>query len=833
MYKGFVIAASIYPSLENIRRLKVKLTEGELYLLEKLLEHFSHDEVEIYFQPFFNGDRPDIVLMKKNVGVTVIEVKDWNLQKYYVDSNNKWHVRNRDREILSPFQQVFRYKESFFNLHINGLLEKKIENNYFYGRVNVFVYFHKANQEDLKNFYKEQVSYWREEKKQLGHKKISHDDYNKQADFISRKQTRIERDIKLSIGYDSIQKIRLPQEDQTGLFSDSILIEFRRYLQPPYHTLEQGKEIVYTLTQKEYIDSKPGHEKIRGVAGSGKTVLLAKRAVNAHKRHGGRVLILTYNLTLMSYIHDRISDVREGFYWNQFYIINYHEFFKQRANEVGFDISLSDQIKEKLENTYSLEEENRIKDEFYEKKYYSNLDFFDGCEDIIEKYDSIFIDEVQDYQPEWVKIIRKYFAHKTTELVLFGDEKQNIYERSLDNEKRFTTPQGFGKWNKITQNIRQNESGGRVSQLLKNFQEAFFTSKYILDEYDNGLEQAYLDLGLFKFKTYENINSNKKQIVNKIYEEIRKNNFHPNDVCILSSKIKTIQEIDKIIREDFNEKTITTFEPIEEEGDIALRRFKKVAFNLNSGVIKLSTIHSFKGFEAKIIFLIINDHDNEELIYTGLSRTKSDLMIFSPENSRYNEFFSANMQVESTNNPQDVFEILKECVSKAIVIDLHYEVHGGVIQQINVKPYKILFMNDNFYLACEVDNKYKFSMFRISNIQKVIKSNTAFYKDPDIADFIQNIQTPFAKYRSNYKSHLIDIKVEVLKQKAQFFKAKKFMPSQNIIETKDNGNLIVTFQVTQELEIEELIKRWLPYLKVLEPLTLDEKIKNDIRLYLN
>ena len=31
-------------------------------------------------------------------------------------------------------------------------------------------------------------------------------------------------------------------------------------------------------------------------------------------------------------------------------------------------------------------------------------------------------------------------------------------------------------------------------------------------------------------------------------------------------------------------------------------------------------------------------------------------------------------------------------------------------------PYKILFMNDNYYLACETNNEYKFSMYRINNI---------------------------------------------------------------------------------------------------------------------
>ena len=42
---------------------------------------------------------------------------------------------------------------------------------------------------------------------------------------------------------------------------------------------------------------------------------------------------------------------------------------------------------------------------------------------------------------------------------------------------------------------------------------------------------------------------------------------------------------------------------------------------------------------------------------------------------------------------------------------------------------------------------------------------------------------------------------------------------------KLNGNLLISYQVTQEIEIEELIKKWFPYVKVVEPLSLKEKIE--------
>ena len=102
------------------------------------------------------------------------------------------------------------------------------------------------------------------------------------------------------------------------LFTDDIYYEFRRYLRPPTHIAEQGKDINYGEKQLRLSTSKSStFLKIKGVAGSGKTTVLAKRAVNAHKRHGGNVLILTYNKTLRNYIRDKISEVRQQQEMNQ------------------------------------------------------------------------------------------------------------------------------------------------------------------------------------------------------------------------------------------------------------------------------------------------------------------------------------------------------------------------------------------------------------------------------------------------------------------------------------------------------------------------------------
>ena len=73
-----------------------------------------------------------------------------------------------------------------------------------------------------------------------------------------------------------------------------------------------------------------------------------------------------------------------------------------------------------------------------------------------------------------------------------------------------------------------------------------------------------------------------------------------------------------------------------------LRNNKKLHFYMNSGTVKLSTIHSFKGWVSETVFLIIEKkHTNveatfDEILYTGLTRSRKNLIIINFGNEAYN-----------------------------------------------------------------------------------------------------------------------------------------------------------------------------------------------------
>jgi len=330
--------AKIFPSFDIINRQSVPPTKGERCLLNFLVSNLDQN-YEIYSQPYLNGDNPDIVIIRQNVGILIIEVKDWELDQYYIDQGGRWILRQNEATLKSPLDQLNRYRWNMIQLHIDTLLEKTIKNSKHFSLISEALFFSKNPEKEVRNFFKESYS-----KKKLQY-----------LEFLGEDSLTNER-LKCLI-----KNTRLDKE--SCYFTEELYSNLKRYLKPPIHQIEDGIEINYTKAQKLLIESRhKGRQKIKGIAGSGKTLVLAKRAVNAHIQSKSKVLVLTYNLSLKNYIHDKINEVREKFAWDVFEIINYHQFFIAQANNYNLPIN-------------SLGE-------------WQNVDFFESVKNKIRKYDT-------------------------------------------------------------------------------------------------------------------------------------------------------------------------------------------------------------------------------------------------------------------------------------------------------------------------------------------------------------------------------------------------------------------------------------------------------------
>lgn len=146
----------------------------------------------------------------------------------------------------------------------------------------------------------------------------------------------------------------------------------------------------------------------------------------------------------------------------------------------------------------------------------------------------------------------------------------------------------------------------------------------------------------------------------------------------------------------------------------------------------------------------------------------------------------------------------------------------------NTKIFKIVFTEGNFYLAVLINNETNddFKFLRLSFVTQIELLQTTFNKDLKALDFLKNFQTIF----SSYDKKPYDIMLQIDRSIKKNFLNKKILPSQTII--RDDEDLIVSYKITNDMEILPIVKQWIPHIKIIFPHTTKQKLNNELVEYL-
>lgn len=592
-----IIKNRIFPCWKEIDKLKTPLTDGE-YTLAKFFDTYLPVEWEIYLQPYLNGDRPDIVLLNPNVGLVIYEIKDWNLdiykseEKVFFDKKQNKNIVYYQSSVLvsqgdwqkipNPIKQIERYRKNLL-LYLPQLATLIDENQKRLASLKMGIYFHKSStakaQEFIPNFKEKYCLIF-------GNDKLNENYLNE-----------ICPDINVNKSY---------------LMNIYWANEIRFWLKPPLHSIEQGQAIVLSDEQKRHIiPSEKQHQRLRGAAGSGKTLVIAQRAANLASI-GKKILVVTYNITLWHHIRDNISRARYDFNWEQFEFNHFHGFCKNYLyeNDISFPDSENIDSNDYLDNKIPELIIESMRNKKNKKERY---------------YDAILIDEGQDYSKRYYEMLCMFLT-ENDEIFLVADEKQNIYSRELSWLENMQGTKFKGRWRELKQSYRL------PFIILK--QANKFAEKFLPDI---GLIPEPIQSGLFEpHFIWRNIDSTLPlEKLFKAFEWLtRKQNISPSDIVILLPTHKDGLQVKKYF-EDKNIKVNDVFE--QEKGD----KKNKYSFWMGDSRLKMSTIHSFKGWELQNIILVTPEREDyaniDYLMYIALTRTRENIIIFNRV-PKYNEF---------------------------------------------------------------------------------------------------------------------------------------------------------------------------------------------------
>ncbi|MDR0579378.1 MAG: WYL domain-containing protein [Campylobacteraceae bacterium] len=148
----------------------------------------------------------------------------------------------------------------------------------------------------------------------------------------------------------------------------------------------------------------------------------------------------------------------------------------------------------------------------------------------------------------------------------------------------------------------------------------------------------------------------------------------------------------------------------------------------------------------------------------------------------------------------------------------------------NVKCLKLIFVNNNWYLACE-SQKQKFNLLRISFIKNVTYSKK---KERYQRGTLSKYESYFDSMQNAMTLQGVKPQEAILcanKNIACYFKKemKPFFASQCFIEEVIDGSIIFSVSYTQPLEVLPFIKNWLPDIMILEPQSLKAELKKELK----
>lgn len=464
--------------------------------LENIL---SVDDI-MYIDAAVNEVAVDFIIVRPNKGILLLNIFEENLNECTL-SEDKKEINVHGQLYQSPIDLINLCQLSIKD-GIEELLMSTIEDNRNFSLIKKAVVFSENSIDEIKKFFEYQNNVFN-------------------FTFIFGKEIIENRDISQNL-YTTIGFLY-----NNNAFDDVVRRKLARMISPSWHSYQEGRIDMQPIgAQKRLSESSITQQKISGVAGSGKTQVLAFRAVNAMKRTGGDVLVLTYNITLANYLKFRLSEIREDFSWEKIDVYPYHQFFRIRAAECQLHVEFSS---------------------------YQNEVFFENSKGH-KKYSAIFVDEVQDYTTEWLRIIMQNFLLVPNgELVVFGDPKQNVYQRPLDANGDIRLGIIGGQWNRQLTTSRRF-TNPRLANLATAFQTQFMAN---LPTDDIVAENTISNTFNFQIVTYIDLRQNNsiESIITNIINIISNDNNEARDFAVLASSTKLLRNIDILYRQRTNEQT--------------------------------------------------------------------------------------------------------------------------------------------------------------------------------------------------------------------------------------------------------------------------------------
>lgn len=620
-------------------------TAGERLLFRTLKNYLPEDYI-VYYEPEIHGKRPDFIIIGPDLGLLVLEVKDYTKNTLFQLNQDEWTLVTSSGEqtkVKSPLKQA---RDNVFHLvdalkkdrslvQLEGKYQFQLKFPYGFGAVFTRLYQKDFIENGLYSIIEPSLCLTRDEIDPENEAFTEENLFEKIADMFIvpyRLREPLSKEEIDAIRYHLFPEVRISAEFRQSVpYQDQLLLSLHDIKAMDLHQENLAKQI------------GDQNRLIRGVAGSGKTLILASRAKLLAKQHPNwKILILCFNISLARSIE---------------------QMFRHMMNEPDslFDFTNNDaELNAHNVKVYNFHTWLRNDLQVSDRSIPTLINKLERGEAILPMYDAILIDEGQDFEASWFKLVSLLLNPETKSLLLVEDRAQSIYKRG----RSYVQDTGL-------------DFRGRSKILSINYRN---TAQIIT----------------FAWEFYKEHSPLKNKIVHKDFEgeiispqSTRRKGFEPaivktdnffKEAKIVAKQIRKMNEDYNVplsevlilyrVKNTYKMNYVAVLKKaLEDEG---LRYYwltensqTKRTFEKEDDSVTISTIDSSKGLDFQAVFIVnvenipfaLEEDEEREasLLYIGMTRAKEYLCLSYCGESAYTKYFDevlATRKVEKKSSGQ-------------------------------------------------------------------------------------------------------------------------------------------------------------------------------------
>ena len=245
--------------------------------------------------------------------------------------------------------------------------------------------------------------------------------------------------------------------------------------------------------------------------------------------------------------------------------------------------------------------------------------------------------------------------------------------------------------------------------------------------------------------------------------------------------------------------------------------------------------YSSKTYKAKNNFLTKTLFSADELSIIAILKNKSkdkysdddlsskvDSLFLKFEDELTNKLYQTTSIEKIDNFKNEIIQIKNAVESKSIIKCFYNDKNREIY------PLKILNLEGFWYLIVyePIDNKIK--TFHLNTIKNIEVLNTHFLFDEEKINSFDNAISAY--YKPNNAPILVQLFMD--KEVSRYFMRKPLNKSQRVLKIYDDESCDIELTITEYMEIIPTIQRYIPFIGVIEPDELKDRVKENISSYL-